>query len=259
MRAEDLVAGSADEVVVATIDAVRLIVFNRPTARNALSRDMRRRFSAALVEAGEEPAIGSIIVTGAHGSFTAGSDIRESRARPGPMVRPHPGEALRACPKPVIAAIDGSCVTGGLEIALSCSFAIASDRASFADTHAKIGILPAWGLSALLPRAIGSARACQMMATGAFVDARTALAWGLVNELTTQDGLLPRALDLARAIAACDPRSIDWQMRLAADHRDAPLAEALAAEEAAVVRWRAGEKHYALAPRGAMNDHQRTE
>jgi enoyl-CoA hydratase len=259
MRAEDLAAGSTDEIAIATIDAIRLIVFNRPAARNALSRDMRRRFSALLAEAGEDPGVGSIIVTGAHGSFTAGSDIRESRAEPGPMVRPHPGEALRACSKPVIAAIDGPCVTGGLEIALSCSFAIASDRASFADTHAKIGILPAWGLSALLPRVIGTARACQMMATGAFVDAQTALAWGLVNELTTRDALLPRALELGRAIASCDPRSIDWQMRLVADHRDAPLAEALAAEEAAVVRWRAGEKHYARARRGAMNDHQRTE
>ncbi|MHA3791142.1 enoyl-CoA hydratase-related protein [Sphingomonas sp. YL-JM2C] len=259
MRAEEIVAGSADEVVVATIDGVRLIVFNRPDARNALSRAMRRRFAALLAEASEDPLVGCVVVTGAHGAFTAGSDIRESRAQPGPMVRPHPGEALRACARPVIAAIDGPCVTGGLEVALSCSFAIASDRSTFADTHAKIGILPAWGQSALLPRAIGVARARQMMMTGAFVDAATALAWGLVNEVTAPEALLPRALDLGRAIAGCDRRSIDWQMRLIADHQGAPLAEALAAEAAAVVRWRAGETHYAPAPGGAMNGHQRTE
>nr|WP_053000259.1 enoyl-CoA hydratase-related protein [Sphingomonas sp. Y57] len=259
MRIEEILAGSEDEVATATIDGVRLIIFNRPAARNALSRAMRRRFALLLADAGQDSSVGCIVVTGAHGAFTAGSDIRESRAQPGPMVRPHPGEALRACTRPVIAAIDGPCITGGLEIALSCSFAIASDRSVFADTHAKIGILPAWGQSALLPRAIGAARARQMMATGAFVDASTALAWGLVNEVTTPEELLPRALDLGRAITGCDRRSIDWQMRLIADHHGAPMAEALAAEEAAVVRWRAGEKHYAPATGGAMNDYQRTE
>lgn len=253
MQVEDLINGSADEVVSATYEAVRLIIFNRPEARNALSRDMRRRFAVLLQEASADDAVRCVIVIGSAGCFTAGSDIRESRANPGPMVRPHPGEALRATTKPVIAAIDGPCVTGGLEIALSCSFAICSDRARFADTHAKIGIMPGWGQSALLPRAIGVSRAQQMMLTGAFIDAPAALQWGLVNEIVAADALLDRALELGAMIAACNARSIDWQLRLVADHQNAPLAEALAAEALAQDRWRAGEPDYERAPMGALN------
>ena len=241
---DGLAGASADAIAIADLGDARLILFNRPDARNALTRDMRRRFAALLAQADADPAIGCVIVAGAGGCFSAGVDLRESRAEPGPIVRPHPGEALRAMTKPVIAAVDGPCVTGGLEIALSCSFIIATDRARFADTHAKVGLFPAWGQSALLPRAIGLRRARQMSLSGLFVDAPTALAWGLVNEVVPAGALLPRCLELAVGIAAADPRSVAWQQAIWAEQDGAPMAQALAAEDAAVPRWRAGETSY---------------
>lgn len=242
LTADMLATGSDASIVVETIDSVRLLIFNRKQARNALSRAMRREFSVLLQEAGADGAIGCVIVTGAGGTFTAGSDIKESRADPGhPIIRPHPGEAIRALTKPVIAAIDGPCMTGGLEIALSASFAIASDRSSFADTHAKVGLFPAWGLSALLPRAIGAARARQMSLSGVTIDARTACDWGLVNEVVEPAALLPRCLAIAAQIGAADARSVRWQLAHLRATDGKPITDALAAEEAAVERWRAGE------------------
>jgi enoyl-CoA hydratase len=131
-------------------------------------------------------------------------------------------------------------VTGALELALSCSFIIASDRARFADTHAKRGLFPAWGLSALLPSAIGVRRARQMSLTGDFIDAQTAYEWGLVNELTTPERLLGRALELSEAIQACEEGSVRLQIEVMSRNDGAPLDVAIAAEDAAVRRRRAG-------------------
>lgn len=239
-----------EQIIVRDEGAVRLLIFNRPEARNALSRAMRRRLALLLAEADGDSSVGCIVLAGADGVFTAGSDIRESRAQPGPIVRPHPGEAIRAITKPVIAAVDGPCVTGGLEIALSCSFVIASDRATFADTHAKIGIFPAWGQTVLLPHAIGTRRARQMMLTGAFIDAATACAWGIANEVVPADTLLDRCLELAREVAVCDARSADWQMRALRDQDGVPLDRAFAQEEHVLGRWRAGDRDYAAMPDG---------
>jgi enoyl-CoA hydratase len=204
---------------------------------------MRLGLAALLREADADPSVQSIIITGAGGAFSSGVDLKESEAYPGPPVRPNPGEAIRALGKPTIAAVDGPCVTGGLEIALSCSFVIASDRASFADTHAKVGKFPAWGLSALLPRAIGVRRARQLALTGMFIDARTACDWGLINEVTPANQLLSRCLQLADAIAKCDRRSVMWQLDILRSTDGLSLNEALAAENAAIERWRADAKN----------------
>jgi enoyl-CoA hydratase len=167
-------------------------------------------------------------------------DLKDHRANPGrPMFRPNPAEAVRAMTKPIIAAVDGYCLTGGLELALSCSFVIATDRARFADTHAKVGLFPSWGLSALLPSAVGTRRARQMSITGSMIDAATALSWGLVNEVTDPDQLLSRCIELADAIAACDEDSVRLQLEVLGANDGAPLRTALTAEEHAVDRWRA--------------------
>lgn len=240
-------------IIVQDDGGVRILIFCRPEARNALSRAMRRRLAELLAEADRDPSVHCIILTGTGGVFTAGSDIRESRAQPGPLVRPHPAEAIRALRTPIIAAVDGPCVTGGLEIALSCSFIIASDRATFADTHAKIGIFPAWGQSALLPRAIGMRRARHMMLTGDFIDAPTACAWGIANELVPSDQLMARCLALAALIAACDARSVQWQMQALHDQDGIALDRALAQEEFVQERWRAGNKDYVAMPDGCAD------
>jgi enoyl-CoA hydratase len=201
-----LVAGSTDELAVVDRGPVRLLLFNRPDKRNAMNSAMRRAYARHLAEAEADSAVHAIIVGGAHGYFSAGVDIKERPPTPGlAMVRPHPVEATRSITKPVIAMIDGPCITGGLELALACTFMIGSDRSSYADTHLKIGILPGWGGVSLLATAIGARRAAQMQLTGERISAQTAFHWGLISELVPSTELLPRCFALAGGMAALDP------------------------------------------------------
>src|SRR5215470_4452958 len=112
--------------------------------------------------------------------------------------------ALPPRTKPLIGAVNGVAVTGGLEVALNCDFLVASDRARFADTHARVGVMPGWGLTVLLPQRIGVARAREMSLTGNYVDATTALQWGLVNHVVPHDQLLPFARGLGADIVSND-------------------------------------------------------
>lgn len=196
-----IVAGSADPIVIANAEGVRFIILNRPAARNALTRAMRADFALILAEADADPRVTALVLTGAGGCFSAGVDLKD-RVPGAPPVEPNPGVALRSLSKPIVAAIDGPCVTGALEMALSCAFSIATPEARFADTHCKVGLFPRWGGGAMLTSAIGVRRARQMMLTGNFIDATGALAWGLINEIVSAENLLDRAAELARAMAA---------------------------------------------------------
>jgi enoyl-CoA hydratase len=237
MVADRLVADKTDELVVADIGSIRLIVFNRPAARNALNNAMKAGLIEQLSLAGDDHTSRGVVVTGAHGVFSAGADIKELRTG-APRVRYNPAEALRAFPKPVIAAVDGPCATGALEVALSCTFILASARARFADTHAKVGLIAGWGMSALLPRAIGRRRASQMMSTGDFIDAATAYEWGLVNEVVDGD-VTARALEISTLMAAHPQHSVELQIHAMAEGEDTPLANAMEIEERMKERWRA--------------------
>lgn len=238
MLADQLAADQASELVVANIDATRLLILNRPAARNALSNAMKEALIAELARAADDDAVRVIVVTGAQGVFSAGADIKELRAGV-PRMRFNPAEALRACRKPVIAAVDGPCATGALEVVLSCSFILASSKARFADTHAKVGLIAGWGMSALLPRAIGRRRANQMMSTGEFIDAATAYDWGLVNEVVEGD-VTARAVEIARQVATNPQDSVEAQIRAMVDGEGVSLGEALEIEERMKEQWRAG-------------------
>src|SRR5690606_31631575 len=151
-----------------------------------------------LRELDDDPDVRVMILTGADPAFCAGLDLKElgsSGLSADPDATPLPFGSLT---KPLLGAINGAAVTGGFELALGCDLLIASERARFADTHARVGVMPGWGLTVLLPQAIGIRRARQMSFTGNYVDAATALAWGLVNEVVPHETLLDRA----RAIAA---------------------------------------------------------
>ncbi|HVF73551.1 MAG TPA: enoyl-CoA hydratase [Acidimicrobiales bacterium] len=185
-----------------------VITLDRPEARNALTGEMIDLLVARLGEADADERVRAIVLTGADPAFCAGLDLgalasesgglrgRKWHSRPWPQTR-----------KPVIGAVNGPAVTGGLEIALRCDFLVASERASFADTHARVGILPGWGLSALLPHAIGVRRAIEMSVTGNFMAADEALRFGLVNRVVPHPELLPAALALAEDIAGVDPEA----------------------------------------------------
>ena len=186
---------------------VALVTIDRPEARNALTAAMRRSFGRLLGSLDEEDRLRAIVLTGADPSFSAGVDVKERLAgdRPRPLVKPNPGEVLRSCRTPVIAAVNGPCVAGGLEMALSCSFILASERAVFRDTHAKIGLMPGWGLSVLLPQAVGVRKAREMTLTGRALDAAEAHRIGLVNRVCPHDELLSDALETARTLADTEP------------------------------------------------------
>jgi enoyl-CoA hydratase len=208
-------------------------MFNRPEARNALTVEMRGILARELAEIGTAPEISAVVLYGAGDAFCAGVDIKEARAQAGSAIfRPHPGEALRKLSKPVVAAVHGACVTGGLEIALNASLIIASECARFRDTHAALGLFPAWGMLSLLREAIGVRRTRQLVATGEWLEASTAFQWGLVNELLPRDDLLERAIAIAEALGEAEPQ-IDF---LATANRNLFLS--LEREEQACLAWR---------------------
>jgi len=233
----ELVAGCDDPLVAVTCGPARIIVMNRPNARNALTRQMRRDFPAIIGAADGDDAVSALILTGADPAFSAGVDLKERASGKSTPIKPNPAEVLRAARKPIIAAVNGACVTGALEMALSCSFIVASSEARFADTHAKVGIVPRWGQTALLPNAIGIRRARQMMLTGAFIDAQTALEWGLVNEVVGREQLLDRCLELAGQIAGADTKSVASQLRALREIDAAALSAGLVAEERVLAQW----------------------
>jgi enoyl-CoA hydratase len=193
-----------DGLGVADHGTVRVITFDRPRTRNAMTGAMRRALVAVLAEADADDAVTAVVLTGADPAFTAGVDFTdvEGDDRPGPhLAAVDPARALLAMRTPTIAAVNGACVSGGLEVALACTFIVASERARFADTHARLGVVPAWGLTAMLPRAVGRRKAAEMSITGNFVPAAEALALGLVNHVVAHDELLDVAVALAGQVA----------------------------------------------------------
>ena len=232
-------------------DGVALITLNRPDALNALSMALREALVQALHTLAADPATRVVVLTGAGRAFCAGLDLKELGQGGLPPAGPHndPVAALHAMPQPVIGALNGAAVTGGLELALACDILLASSQARLADTHARIGILPGWGLSQKLSRLVGRSRAMEMSMSGNFVDAATAERWGLVNRVLAPEALLPAALALAQDIASADPEMVAAYKRVIDDGHRLPLGEALALEVQRNRAWAAGLTPAALARR----------
>jgi enoyl-CoA hydratase len=204
---------------------VATITLNRPEARNALSSELLRTLARLVTEADARDDVDVLILTGADPAFCAGLDLKELGHDGGPLKRAPAastsGGAARGATaqrgrkgtnlptsKPVIGAVNGVAVTGGLELVLNCDFVVASERARFADTHARVGVHPLWGLTVLLPQAVGIRRAREMSATGNFIDATTALEWGLVNHVVAHEDLLHSARRLAADVVSSDQRAL---------------------------------------------------
>lgn len=229
-------------------DRVATVTINRPEARNALSRAVTHALWDAVGDAGADPGVDAVVLTGADPAFSAGLDLREVAGEVPPSAEPRaPGAGperdanglfrfLPVIDKPVIAAVNGPAVTGGLEVALQCTFIVASERARFADTHARVGIMPGGGMTVLLAQAIGLRRAIELSLTGNFLTADEALRLGLVNHVVPHGELLPFARRLAADIVSNDQRGVrrllDHYRRLAnaATLDDAHLLEGYMAE-----------------------------
>jgi enoyl-CoA hydratase len=188
-----------------TNDRVRTVTLNRPGSRNALSSALRAALFAELAAVETDDDVDVVIFTGADPVFCAGLDLKELGDR---TELPDISPKWPALTKPVIGAINGAAVTGGLELALYCDILIASEHARFADTHARVGLLPTWGLSVRLPQKVGIGMARRMSLTGDYLSADDALRAGLVTEVVPHDQLLPTARRVAAGIVGNNQKAV---------------------------------------------------
>ncbi|MCB1289296.1 MAG: enoyl-CoA hydratase [Mycobacterium sp.] len=196
---------ASDILLIDTADRVRTVTLNRPESRNALSSALRTRFFAALAEAEADDDVDVVIVTGADPVFCAGLDLKElGNTTELPDISPK----WPPMSTPVIGAINGAAVTGGLELALYCDILIASEHARFADTHARVGLLPTWGLSVRLPQKVGIGMARRMSLTGDYLSAEDALRAGLVTQVVAHAELMPTARAVAASIVSNNRKAV---------------------------------------------------
>ncbi len=224
-----LVEHPADDIVV-----LRL---NRPQVRNALNLTVRQRLSDEVIRYGADPAIRCLIVTGSDAAFAAGADIKEM-AEVGPVevmarnVQKY-WRTLMDCPKPLIAAVEGFALGGGLELALCADIIIAGEGAKLGLPEVKVGILPGGGGTQKLARLVGRQRAMLLLMTGRIFGAAEALGMGVVSDVAPAGQALPRAIEIAREIAAMPPISVMQIKEIVNAGLNAPLDTALMLERKA--------------------------
>jgi enoyl-CoA hydratase len=229
-------------LLVEVADGVAVVTLHRPEARNALNAELRRTLYRAMEDLDADGDVRCVVLTGTDPAFCAGLDLKELAAAPGSLGGGFDdrSELRRPIPRmstPVIGAINGVAITGGFELALACDFLIASEHARFADTHARVGIMPGWGLTVALPQAVGLRRAKELSATGNFLDATTALQWGLVNHVVAHERLLPLARKLATDVAGNDPAGVRQILTTYGAGALTTCAEALEIEQRNAAAW----------------------
>ena len=217
---------------------VATVTMNRPDALNALSVELRQAIVETFKHLRDDAETEVIILTGAGRAFTVGLDLKELGgevvgSKEATVKDTDVGKAVAQVGKPVIGAVNGFAITGGFEIALMCDFIIASTKARFADTHARVGVVPGWGLSQRLPRLIGINRAKELSLTGNFLDAETARDWGLVNRVVSDEALLPTCQQLAMDITSTEPVTRGEIRRIMDEGWHATLAEGMNIEKTA--------------------------
>ena len=225
---------TSDVLLVETTDRIRTLTLNRPGARNALSVALRTRLFAALRDAQNDDDVDVVILTGADPVFCAGLDLKElGDTTELPDISPK----WPPMTKPVIGAINGAAVTGGLEIALYCDILIASDQARFADTHARVGLLPTWGLSVRLPQKVGVGMARRMSMTGDYLSADEALRTGLVTQVVPHAELLDTARRVATSIVGNNQKAVRALMASYHQIDEAQNSSGLWMEAASAREW----------------------
>jgi enoyl-CoA hydratase len=219
-------------------EGIATVTLNRPEAMNALSRALRQAIVQTFHALRDDPEAGVVILTGAGRAFCAGLDLKElgsgtSDDTESTVAGADVVQALTNFPRPIIGAINGFAITGGFELALACDILIASSPARFADTHARVGVMPGWGLSQKLSRAIGIYRAKELSLTGNYLSAEQAEAWGLVNRVVEPGALLPTCRQLAKDMLSCVPEVMLAYKRVIDEGYSTTMAEGLAIESRA--------------------------
>ena len=227
----------SETVLSETAERVCTVTLNRPDARNAMNSELQRALAIALADAEAGDDVDVVILTGADPAFCAGLDLRELGSTAANLVggrddqNRSPFTVLWTMTKPVIGAINGPAVTGGFELALGCDFLVASERATFGDTHARVGVTPGGGLSVFLPQTVGLRKAREMSLTGNFIDAREALEFRLVNHVVAHDELLPTVRRLAADIVGNDQQAVRNLKQLYDRGSELSVGDALALEQ----------------------------
>jgi enoyl-CoA hydratase len=212
---------------------IAILTLNRPERRNAINQDLLTHLYNAMDSASKDDEISTVIITGNGKSFCSGIDLAvlstddlfDPRGDGRDMV-----DVFRDCHKPIIGAVNGHAITGGFELALNCDFLIASENAFFADTHARVGIHPGWGMTQLLQQAVGQRMAKQLSLTCEFINAAKALEIGLVNEIVPENRLLDRAKEIAQSIASAN-RQMIMTVKNLIEHRNTTSFEEAVKEE----------------------------
>jgi enoyl-CoA hydratase len=229
---------------VVTVDRagpVATVTLHRPRQLNSLNAETAAALDAAAAQIADDDETRAVVITGEGKAFSAGADIKEfNELETADAFRVFLGGLEAACrawellPKPVIAAVNGMALGGGLELALGCDLRIADPRARFGLPEIKLGILPGAGGTQRLPRLVPPAVAAQMILTGEPINAEEALRVGLVNEIAGEGGAVDRAIELAGLIAAQPPLSVATAKRLLDRGPTLPLEAALELERDAV-------------------------
>ncbi len=222
-------------------EGTAILTLNRPKAMNALSRELRSALVDTFAQLSADDTTGAVILTGSGRAFCAGLDLKELGGETGGGAEAADAigsgadiiKAMAACDRPIIGAINGFAITGGFELALACDVLIASTEARFADTHARVGILPGWGLSQRLSRTIGIYRAKELSLTGNYLAAEQAAEWGLVSRVVPPHELLSTAETLAQDMLSCVPTVMRTYKRVIDDGFAETFRDGLALETAA--------------------------
>lgn len=205
-----------EAIIFSTSGPIATIKLNRPDKLNAFGGPMREEILDALAKVNADDTIRVLVVTGQGRGFSAGGDIdhlkqlRENKDEESFRRVLASGQQIsrmmRSMPKPVIAAVNGSCAGAGFSFALACDVRIASDLAIFGASFARIGLHPDWGGSWFLPRLVGSANACELVFTGSMISAQEAERIGLVNRVVPHTELMPTVHELASTMSRSSPQ-----------------------------------------------------
>jgi len=237
------------------LGAVSVLRLNRPEVRNALNVELVTALRQTLAELAADDEVRAVVLTGQGKAFCAGLDLVELETTGanlevgGSHDDGSSNAPWAAFPKPIIGAVNGPAVAGGLELALACDFLIGSEVACFADTHGRVGVLPGWGLSVLLPLVVGRSVARRMSLTGDFLFAAEARERGLLTEIVPAGELVSRALDIARTIADNDPETTRAYLASYRATEREWVGEGHAVETAASRSWMATRSTSGRAPR----------
>lgn len=229
-------------LLVARQGTARILTLNRPEALNALNDQLVSELNAALDEAEADPACTAVALAAVGKSFSAGADLKAANARRNEFGGDAASAAfvrsvvdlvnrIEAFPRPVVAAVQGMALAGGLELVLACDVVIAARSARFGDAHANFGLLPGGGGSVRLPRKIGPTRAKYLMFTGEFLSAETVLSWGLVNQVVDDNDLGSALRGLLDKLATKSPVGLQRMKHLVNAGLELPIDEAMALEQ----------------------------